>query len=107
MLRGNHESRNMTEAFTFRQEVLDKYDAEVYDLFNEVFDALPLAALVGKKYLAMHGGIGPELNNIKQDINGIDRFDEIPLEGLMCDLTWADPFGDDDTACSKEFKENP
>ena len=59
LLRGNHESRNMTEAFTFRDEVLDKYDMEVYDMFMEVFDALPLSGLIAKKYLAMHGGIGP------------------------------------------------
>jgi serine/threonine-protein phosphatase 2B catalytic subunit len=61
LLRGNHESRNMTESFTFREEVLQRYDIEVYDLFMEVFDALPIAALIAKKYLAMHGGISPEL----------------------------------------------
>lgn len=66
LLRGNHESRNMTESFTFREEVLERYDVEVYDMFMDVFDALPIAALVAKKYLAMHGGISQELNRIEQ-----------------------------------------
>jgi len=66
LLRGNHESRNMTESFTFREEVLERYDIEVYDLFMDVFDALPISALVAKKYLAMHGGISPELLKIEQ-----------------------------------------
>lgn len=73
LLRGNHESRNMTESFTFREEVLDRYDLEVYDLFMEVFDSLPISALVAKKYLAMHGGISPELSKLEQ-INTINRF---------------------------------
>ena len=61
MLRGNHESRSMTENFTFRNEVIEKYDLEVYEMFMETFDALPISALVAKKYLAMHGGISPDL----------------------------------------------
>jgi len=73
LLRGNHESRNMTESFTFREEVLERYDVEVYDMFMDVFDALPIAALVAKKYLAMHGGISQELNRIEQ-INQLNRF---------------------------------
>ena len=90
LLRGNHESRNMTESFTFREEVLDRYDVEVYEQFMEVFDALPIAALVAKKYLAMHGGISPDLVKLDQ-INQINRFQEIPLDGIFCDLLWADP----------------
>ena len=37
MLRGNHESRAMTEHFTFREEVLRKYDGDesVYEYFIE------------------------------------------------------------------------
>ena len=105
LLRGNHESRNMTESFTFREEVLERYDVEVYDLFMEAFDSLPIAALVAKKYLAMHGGISPSLTKIEQ-IHQINRFDEIPLEGIYCDLMWADPM-DDEHAKEGEFRDNP
>lgn len=104
LLRGNHESRNMTEAFTFREEVLERFDAEIYDLFMETFDAMPISALVAKKYLAMHGGISPDLQKLEQ-INQINRFEEIPLEGIFCDLLWADPL-DDEKALENDFKEN-
>ena len=61
LLRGNHESRSMTENFTFRKEVIDMYDNQIYDLFMEVFDTMPLACVVDDKYIAMHGGISPDL----------------------------------------------
>ena len=46
LLRGNHESRTMTEYFTFREEVLEKYDNEVYDAILQMFDTMPLVAIV-------------------------------------------------------------
>ena len=64
LLRGNHESRNMTEIFTFRDEVISRFDNQVYDSFMELFDALPIACVIDEKYLAMHGGISPNLNSI-------------------------------------------
>ena len=73
LLRGNHESRNMTESFTFREEVISRFDNEVYEAFMDLFDALPISCLVDDKYLAMHGGISPELENIEQ-INQVKRF---------------------------------
>ena len=61
LLRGNHESRNMTENFTFREEAISRYDLEIYNMFMECFDHMPLSALVDGKYFAMHGGISPHL----------------------------------------------
>jgi len=63
LLRGNHESRAMTEHFTFREEVLNKYDGdlELYDYFMEAFDSMPVSADVNGDYLCMHGGISPDL----------------------------------------------
>lgn len=59
ILRGNHESRNMTENFTFREEAISRYDIEMYNLFMELFDCLPISCIVDGKYFSMHGGISP------------------------------------------------
>lgn len=95
MLRGNHESVAMTEHFTFREEVLKKYDNDesVFDQFITCFESMPIAADVNGDYLCMHGGISPELQTV-DDINKIDRFVEPPLQGFLCDLLWSDPCTD-------------
>jgi len=90
MLRGNHECRQMTSFFNFREECEYKYDISVYNAFMESFDNLPLAATINGKFLVVHGGLSPELPNVKA-INRINRFQEPPREGLLCDLLWSDP----------------
>jgi len=64
MLRGNHESRMCAEHFSFRSEVLMKYDEETYELCMTVFDCLPLMGVVGGEYLCMHAGISPKLDSL-------------------------------------------
>jgi len=64
LLRGNHESRSMTEFFTFREECMTKYSSDIYDMFMDSFDLLPLVAVVNKEFLCTHGGISPELKQI-------------------------------------------
>ena len=85
----------MTEYFTFRKEVVDKYngDESIYTQFMESFDAMPLAATISDEYLCMHGGLSPQLVEVS-DINDVDRFIEPPMSGFMCDLLWADPVTD-------------
>lgn len=104
MLRGNHESRQCAEHFTFRKDCILKYDEEVYECFMTAFDALPLMGIVNNEYLCMHGGLSPKFTDLKA-LNEIDRFNEIPSEGLLCDLVWADPVADD-VASKKVFTKN-
>ena len=66
LLRGNHECRQMTQHFNFRTECLSKYDQTTYDLFMESFDALPIACIVNDRFLALHGGLSPELKTIDE-----------------------------------------
>eukprot|EP00747_Dinoflagellata_sp_TGD_P220853 gnl/TRDRNA2_/TRDRNA2_92772_c0_seq1.p1 gnl/TRDRNA2_/TRDRNA2_92772_c0~~gnl/TRDRNA2_/TRDRNA2_92772_c0_seq1.p1 ORF type:complete len:568 (+),score=111.30 gnl/TRDRNA2_/TRDRNA2_92772_c0_seq1:130-1704(+) len=90
MLRGNHECRQMTSFFNFREECEYKYDIGVYNSLMECFDMLPLSATINGKFLAVHGGLSPEMPNIKA-IASVNRFQEPPREGLLCDLIWSDP----------------
>jgi serine/threonine-protein phosphatase 2B catalytic subunit len=94
MLRGNHESRQMTQFFNFRDECEHKYDKTVFIAIMESFDCLPLGALVNGKFLGLHGGISPELRSTNQ-INSVNRFEEPPRQGIFCDILWADPVDED------------
>ena len=96
LLRGNHESRDLTSRFNFRDQCLEAYDEEFYDQVMEAFDQLPMAAVVNGKYFCVHGGISKNLTSLEA-INQIDRKIEVPWEeGLFMDLLWADPAQYDD-----------
>ena len=54
------------------------------------FDCLPVAAVVNGHFLAVHGGISPEIKNVL-DLNRLERVKEPPQMGALCDFLWADP----------------
>ena len=90
LLRGNHESSVTNRIYGFYDECKRRYNVRIWKSFTELFNYLPVAAIIDDKILCMHGGLSPELKNI-QNISDISRPTDIPDTGLLCDLLWSDP----------------
>ena len=90
LLRGNHESSVTNRIYGFYDECKRRYNIKLWKQFTDLFNCLPVAALIDDKILCMHGGLSPELKNI-QNIQDISRPTDIPDQGLLCDLLWSDP----------------
>ena len=139
LVRGNHESRQITQVYGFYDECVRKYGSvNVWRCCTDVFDYMCLGAVidggqspapplpapppspssrpvppppsaavcesrahqgVGRCWggggcagsvLCVHGGLSPSLQTLDQ-VRLIDRKQEVPHEGPMCDLLWSDP----------------
>ena len=90
LLRGNHETRNATSNYGFREECNRKYNHEIWIQIMSLFDKLPLAAVINGHFFAVHGGISPELI-MATDLNRVNREIEPPIHGIVTDLIWSDP----------------
>ena len=47
----------------------------------DCFDTIPLACVVNSRFLAVHGGISPDMLTLS-DIDMVNRFQEPPKEGI-------------------------
>ena len=67
MLRGNHETRTINSVYGFSADLRERFGpddgAKLWETFNQMFDNMPLAALIDKQIFCMHGGFGPTLDD--------------------------------------------
>lgn len=65
----------------------------MFKLFSESFSALPLATLIGKKYLVLHGGLFSDDKVTLDDIRKLNRHNQRQpgQSGLMMEMLWTDP----------------
>ncbi|CAN4099037.1 unnamed protein product [Withania somnifera] len=99
LIRGNHEAADINALFGFRIECIERMGERdgiwAWHRFNRLFNWLPLAALIEKKIICMHGGIGRSINHVEQ-IENIQR--PITMDAgsiVLMDLLWSDPTEND------------
>lgn len=90
LLRGNHECASLNRIYGFYDECKRRYSVKLWRIFADCFNCMPVAAVVEDKILCMHGGLSPDLDHLSQ-VFDISRPTDVPDEGLLCDLLWADP----------------
>ncbi|KAK4964367.1 Palmitoyl-protein thioesterase 1 [Elasticomyces elasticus] len=91
--RGNHETDDMNRMYGFEGECKAKYNERVFKLFSESFSALPLATLIGDKFLTLHGGLFSDDAITLDDIRKLNRHNQRQpgQAGLMMEMLWTDP----------------
>ncbi|KAK2730817.1 hypothetical protein FQN55_005427 [Onygenales sp. PD_40] len=91
--RGNHETDDMNRAYGFEGECKAKYSERLFKTFSESFSALPLATLIGSKFLTLHGGLFSDDKVSLDDIRKLNRHNQRQpgQQGLMMEMLWTDP----------------
>ena len=87
--RGNHEFQGINTKWGFMDSVLEKYPEKVYQLYNEVFSQLPIAALQNGKVFGVHGGISRHLKTL-EDIEALEH-ENRGFRDEYIDMVWNDP----------------
>ncbi|KZT44648.1 Metallo-dependent phosphatase [Sistotremastrum suecicum HHB10207 ss-3] len=90
LLRGNHECANVTRVYGFYDECKRRCNIKIWKTFIDVFNCLPIAAVVASKIFCVHGGLSPSLHSM-DNIKSIQRPTDVPDYGLLNDLLWSDP----------------
>ena len=108
LLRGNHECASINRLHGFYDECMRRYNIRLWKTFTDCFNCLPVAAIIDEKLFCCHGGLSPDMQSMEQ-IRRIMRPTDVPDQGLLCDLLWADPdketngWGENDSGVSFTF----
>jgi len=91
LVRGNHETKQITITYGFYDECIRKYgSASPWKAMVELFSYLPIAALIEDQVFCVHGGLAPGAKTL-DDIKQLDRFQEVTADTTISDLLWSDP----------------
>ncbi|KAI8477539.1 hypothetical protein Bbelb_447290, partial [Branchiostoma belcheri] len=76
--------------YGFYDECKRRYNIKLWKTFTDCFNCLPIAALVEGTIFCTHGGLSPDLADLRQ-LREIDRLWTCLTMASVCDLLWSDP----------------
>ena len=119
LVRGNHEFRDTSEsqgASSFKSNILrllphmggtDSYASLVYAAIFDMFEYLPIAAVVNDRMLVIHGGIGDGSWGLRDLEYGIQRpLVSAHVNPIVMQALWSDP-SDSDAEMARGVHGNP
>lgn len=100
--RGNHEARDINERPAgqgggFCDEVRAKYDSDAFELFQLLFNHMPLAASIGGSIFVVHAGLPRSPSVTVDDMRAVQHKMDVPAfpngddEVTLFDCLWSDP----------------
>lgn len=109
LLKGNHETFEMNQAYGFYYEFIDKF--KDHDKFKEIlllYQVLPICVLINNSILCLHGGIPEDIDIIKK-LKGINplKLDENAINSInkgIYQILWNDPKDVDNLDFSNSFR---
>jgi serine/threonine-protein phosphatase PP1 catalytic subunit len=72
LLRGNHECAAVSRFGGFYDECIERYNIDMWRIFVDLFNCMPVAAIIDEKIFCVHRGLSPDLGSMEQ-IRGILR----------------------------------
>lgn len=97
ILRGNHETYGLNQDFGFLQEIMVKYDQDVFLKFQDLFRSLPVAAVIENAVFVVHGGLGPRIaqatiEQINKEVNRkVVDIELHEFDSILSEMLWSDP----------------
>ena len=111
LLRGNHECASINRIYGFYDDCKRRFSIKLWKTFCDVFNWMPVAAVVADRILCMHGGLSPDLKSWRQLLE-YERPLDIADNHPVSDVLWSDPnpdlvgWGDNDRGVGFSFGPN-